>query len=1431
MVVRKWLPTVAIVLLVALYALTGVDSTTTQAAEEAAVEEGFVSIFNGKDFTGWEGDQTVFRIEDGAIVGGSLKKPLDRNEFFCTKKQYANFELRFEAKVIGQEGSGKAWDGANAGVQFRSLRIPNHNEVSGYQADMAVETNRNVWGSLYDEARRNEMLALGDQDVIKEVFKPREWNDFTIRAEGKRIQLWVNGRQTVDYTETEPGIPITGIIGLQIHGGPPSEAWYRNLRIKELPNSDEAEKEFDPHAAGSSVERARDPWVFRLNLDDRPRMIVLALNEQMWAAYDAQRGALYRLWRDGVHFTGPLFDNINAAQPLSIGEAYMLDTSTDSPWRLMRGDQEEVVKAEYLGYVLKNNVATLRYALPLAGGQQIIIEETPEFVAHESGKVGLNRWFTTSGVPEGVQVVLNASFEHASFRPRPYATSAFAATDFSRNRFDWGSSFKAQGMLVLSSNALTRFTAYFDPRALGDKPEAGDGKSSLAGSGSGRVSLEGLDILARGKVLIGQHDCASCHTMTQPMIGPPFIEVAKKYDNSDETINKLVLKVRTGGKGVWGERPMLPHLLEPEDAKAIISYVLSLDSGEMAKPQPGIAVDYYDMGAPLARLPKIAAGQYPNISMVYPVLNNRSGNPDRGRDTDENFEGYDTDFVIHAKGYLNIKEKKEYDLRLIANNGGRMVLDGEEIFNGYRYEGTYRGSKKIMLDVGAHPFKIEYYHHLFAKALVLQWRSEGERRYRVIPAEMFTHDPYDIKPTSRGFKQMVKTTAPGFGAVLDESHPSYDLSRVRPRGFEPRVGGLDVTPEGRLVISTWDGDVYILDNVTGDSDSRATVKKIASGLYEPLGLTVVDGEIYVFQRWELTHLVDTDGDEIIDEYRVVADDWGATADYHEWSYGLIYRDGHFYATLGIAQGKFARTQPSDRGKTIKIATDGSYTFLNHGLRAPNGIGFATDGEIFITDNEGEWLPANKFMHVREDHYDFFSSRAVLKEAQPDLKTTPPTLWLPLTEIANSPTQPIILHGGPYEGQTLIGDITRGGLTRIFLEKIDGVYQGVVFRFAQGLEVGIERMDWGPDGALYIGGLGGDSDFNHNDSRFGLQRMKYNGKTTFEMLAVRAKANGLEIEFTEPLRIGDGTAPSDYLVQQWWYNPTSGYGGSKLDVENLTIRSVSFSEDRTKVFLETEGMKPEHVLYVNIQTPTLSETNQQLWSNEAWVTLNAIPSGAGVVNPATYAHGNNELTDAELSAGWTLLFDGKTTNGWRGFKQQSLPDGWAVHNGELTASGAGSVLLTDQEFDNFELEMEWKIEDGGESGILYHVVELEEAAKASHTGLEFQIIDDVNHPDAKTVKMHLSGASYDLFEPRYTVARPAGEYNHARIVMKGGNVEHWVNGIKVIENQVGSNEWNAAFIKSLFAEHAHYGRAGKGHVALQNNEAGVSFRNIRIRPLP
>lgn len=193
----------------------------------AAPAPAAVPLFDGKTFAGWEGDTTnTWRIADGAIQAGSLSKKFPRNEFLCTTRPYTNFVLRLQVRLRGTVGF------VNGGVQVRSQRIANPpNEMSGYQADLGA----GWWGALYDESRRNRMLAKPEPGLVQRLLRPDDWNDYEIRCEGRRIRLLLNGTLTVDYTEPDASLPQFGLIGLQIHGDGKTEIAYRALTLEELP--------------------------------------------------------------------------------------------------------------------------------------------------------------------------------------------------------------------------------------------------------------------------------------------------------------------------------------------------------------------------------------------------------------------------------------------------------------------------------------------------------------------------------------------------------------------------------------------------------------------------------------------------------------------------------------------------------------------------------------------------------------------------------------------------------------------------------------------------------------------------------------------------------------------------------------------------------------------------------------------------------------------------------------------------------------------------------------------------------------------------------------------------------------------------------------------------------------------------------------------
>jgi hypothetical protein len=219
---------------------------------------------------------------------------------------------------------------------------------------------------------------------------------------------------------------------------------------------------------------------------------------------------------------------------------------------------------------------------------------------------------------------------------------------------------------------------------------------------------------------------------------------------------------------------------------------------------------------------------------------------------------------------------------------------------------------------------------------------------------------------------------------------------------------------------------------------------------------------------------------------------------------------------------------------------------------------------------------------------------------------------------------------------------------------------------------------------------------------------------------------------------------------------------------------------------------------------------------------------GTAAPGTQQQAENTLSAWQAERGWILLFDGKTTEGWRAFKQKTPPAGWQVVDGALTrVGGGGGDIMTVEQFDNFELQLEWNVAEGGNSGIMFRVSE--DAEETYHTGPEFQVLDNARHRDGKD-PLTSAGACYGLYAPIKDVTRTPGSWNSVRLVVNGNTVEHWLNEVRIVRYELLSPDWEKRVAASKFKEWPNYGRIPHGHIVLQDHGDRVAYRNIRIRRL-
>jgi hypothetical protein len=650
--------------------------------------------------------------------------------------------------------------------------------------------------------------------------------------------------------------------------------------------------------------------------------------------------------------------------------------------------------------------------------------------------------------------------------------------------------------------------------------------------------------------------------------------------------------------------------------------------------EPGINFRLYHIGRSMDRLYPLTPDQTPNIDRRIDVIDL----PDEAA-----FGGPDNHFVVTLDGFLSIDKPGEYTIRLVSDDGSRLTLDGEIVITNDGLHAPRPIDATVGLTAGLHPFRIDFFESQGGASLRMLWQPPGADEFILVPAEAFRSARGAERVTTTGLKQVVdgrENQRPGDGMSLEGVHPGWVVEDLRPDGFVPQVGGMDFLPDGRLVLTSFkplndgtlhaepNGEVWLLENVIGGDRSTIKPTRIARGFFDPTGLVVVDGDIYIAHKPDITRLRDADGDGKFDTREVFATGWVAD-NYHHFTFGLIHRDGSLYGTLSTSI-YFSNTMKADnvvgdvvamngpnpkgRGGCFRIDLDTrEVEFLAGGLRTPNGIGFGPGGDIFVTDNQGAWLPASKLINIRQGRFYGHSNGRQRSDRFPlggyqslyeDNGFSPPALWLPQNESNNSPTMPLLIEHGQFAGQMYIAELTMGGIRRAFLEQVKGEWQGAVFRFTQGFECGVNRLIEGPDGFLYVGGTGSTGNWGWRGTTSGLQRLRPTGETAFEYHSIAATPDGFKVRFTRPVEsewLGD---PGNYALTQWRYDPTPNYGGAKFDIVELGVTSATPSVDRLSVTLTVPGLKPGHV--VHFRADPRDAEGGAMWSTEAWYTLNNIP---------------------------------------------------------------------------------------------------------------------------------------------------------------------------------------------------------------------------------
>jgi azurin/glucose/arabinose dehydrogenase len=464
------------------------------------------------------------------------------------------------------------------------------------------------------------------------------------------------------------------------------------------------------------------------------------------------------------------------------------------------------------------------------------------------------------------------------------------------------------------------------------------------------------------------------------------------------------------------------------------------------------------------------------------------------------------------------------------------------------------------------------------------------------------------------------------------------------------VGGLALMPNGDLAAATRRGEVWIISNPYLQNGSQPYFKRFAYGLHEALGLEYTNGAFYTAQRGELTLLKDIDGDGKADVYKKVAA-LPVSGNYHEYSHGpVLLPDGSFWINLNLAHNDhplFGEMAPLTkwRGWAIKVTPEGKLIPIAAGLRSPAGLGLNAEGDMFYSENQGGWMASGFISHVESG--DFMGHPGGLlyselpgspvKTRLSDInqktdglyplmtKTIPgfkrPAVWLPHGIMGTSSSEIITDKTGgkfgPFEGQIFVGDQGHSKINRVFLEKVNGKYQGAAFGFREGFASGVLRMEWGMDGSLFAG-MTDRGWTSTGPKRFGIQQVAWTGKMPFEIKTMKAKPDGFELEFTMPVNKAKVEDLMSYKVTSFTYNYHRGYGSPIMDMKNCPVHGIEVSTDGMKARVVVDSIREGYIHEFKAEG-IRSAAGHKLLHNVGYYTLNNIPEGEKFVlknKPAT-----------------------------------------------------------------------------------------------------------------------------------------------------------------------------------------------------------------------
>lgn len=440
------------------------------------------------------------------------------------------------------------------------------------------------------------------------------------------------------------------------------------------------------------------------------------------------------------------------------------------------------------------------------------------------------------------------------------------------------------------------------------------------------------------------------------------------------------------------------------------------------------------------------------------------------------------------------------------------------------------------------------------------------------------------------------------------------MSLLEPAGVALEVGGLATDAHGRAYVATRRGDVWRIDGAMEDPPFDARFTRFASGLHEPLGAWWDGAGLRIAQRGELTRLVDEDDDGRADLYETVAA-WPISGNYHEFAFGPEPDgSGTYWVTLNVAFcGSLGKSTVPWRGWALTVGADGILTPVCGGLRSPNGLGRNAAGEMFATDNQGDWVGTSKLMHLSPGDWhghpagDRWYPDAGFPPPRGEPSFKPPAVWFPHDRMGRSASD-ILLddtggHFGPFAGQLLVGDQFAATVMRVDLERVRGTWQGACFPLIDGLDCGVNRLAWLPDGSL-LAGMTNRGWWSHGRRPWGVQRIVWTGDDPFDILTMRVRPDGFRLTFTMPVDRVRAADPAGYAFESFTHHRWEKYGSPEIDRRTLTVRSATVSDDGRTVDLRVDGLRRGFVHGCTLRGIT-SESGEAPLHGIAFYTLNEL----------------------------------------------------------------------------------------------------------------------------------------------------------------------------------------------------------------------------------